>query len=161
MTNAVAGALNATHSISGSSTILLTVISGVAVFVVGQVFVKLVLEPLLEMRKLLGGIAYSLSFYANALGSTAPSDVGDKARETYRSQACKLREMLEMFPAPLYWVLSFFRMLPGKRNAKKASRALIGLSNSRDGATDRPFLAMNQITEYLGLHDFNKPETEN
>src|SRR5689334_20030287 len=49
--------------------IAVTAVFGVFVFVVGQVLQRLFIEPLQEQRKLLGKIAYALTFYANAMAA--------------------------------------------------------------------------------------------
>ena len=43
----------------------LTITGGVLIFVLGQMILKFVIEPIHEFNKLKGEIAYSLVFYAN------------------------------------------------------------------------------------------------
>jgi hypothetical protein len=104
-----------------------TVVAGVIVFVAGQLLVKFVLEPIQELRRLIGAIAHSLAFYANQTFVQGPKH--DEAMETYRQQACKLREALELIPSPFYALARCCKMLPSKKNVIQASGDLIGLSN--------------------------------
>ncbi len=48
-----------------------TVLSGVTVYVAGQIFVKFVIDPIQEFRKLTGEIGHSLIYYANVYSNTS------------------------------------------------------------------------------------------
>lgn len=77
-------------------TSLLTVFGGVIIFVVGQIFVKFILEPLNEQSKLIGEIANSLNFYAN---------VGARVEQHYYEEiekAFKLDEPAKTFISQRY-----------------------------------------------------------
>jgi hypothetical protein len=114
----------------------LTVFAGVVIFVIGQIFVKLALEPIQELRKLIGAIAHSLAFFANQIYLPGPKR--DEAMETYRQQACRIREALEMIPSPFYKLARCFQILPPKTDVAKASAHLIGLSNFNNQKDNRP-----------------------
>lgn len=49
-----------------------TILGGIVVFVVGQIVAKFVIEPLYEQSKLIGEIANSIIYYANAGGGLEP-----------------------------------------------------------------------------------------
>jgi hypothetical protein len=49
-----------------------TILGGIIVFVVGQVVTKFIIEPLYEQSKLIGEIANSLIYYANAGAGVEP-----------------------------------------------------------------------------------------
>ncbi len=50
-------------------TVFLTVFSGVLVYVIGQIIVKLVIEPIHEMRKTIGQISHSLNVRADVISN--------------------------------------------------------------------------------------------
>src|SRR5687768_13838110 len=49
-----------------------TILGGIIIFVVGQVVAKFIIEPLYEQSKLIGEIANSLIYYANAGAGVEP-----------------------------------------------------------------------------------------
>jgi len=110
--------------------ILFTVLSGVAVFVLGQIFVKMVLDPAQELYKLKGDIADALIFYANVdkRYSGIKEEELEKAHLTYRQKASQLLARAHMLRWYRLW--RFFRIVPDRKNIAAASRALIGLSNN-------------------------------
>lgn len=109
----------------------LTVLGGVFVFVVGQLLGKFVIEPVQDLKKLLGEIRFALVFHAQAI----LTPVGDRAREdeaqkTLRKLSCDLRSKVGAIPFYGVWSTISCGFLPPKENAFKASTQLIGLSNS-------------------------------
>jgi hypothetical protein len=130
-----------------------TVISGVLVFVVGQWVIKFFIEPIHAQSKLLGEIAYSLTFYANIFGN---ADLHDKnmlieVKTTLRTQASNLRASAWTIRG--YWFWQLLRVVPQKRDVIRASENLIGLSNSvfdkeyRNSIDDR----QGEIKKLLGF----------
>src|SRR6266566_2919468 len=104
----------------------LTIMGGVVVFVCGQIAVKFFIEPVHELRKLIGEIAYSLNFYANQIyGNHVKTD---EAREVYRKQACQLRGYVHLIVCHEF-ISNGLYALPPKRDLEQASSFLIGLSN--------------------------------
>jgi hypothetical protein len=78
---------------SSGLTACFTIIGGVAVLAVGQIVLKLFVEPMHEQAKLLGEIAHSITFFANTYGNASLFDE-DKvldASNTLRKQASQLR----------------------------------------------------------------------
>ena len=109
--------------------VFLTVLSGVGVFVIGQIFVKFVIEPIQEFYKLTGQIGHSLIYYANVYSNTevSPEPELKAAQETFRQHACDLH--LRAHTIPLYGLWARIRLLPPRTNANAAGSNLIGLSN--------------------------------
>jgi hypothetical protein len=115
--------------------IALTAVTGVLIFVLGQIIQRWFIEPIQDQRKVVGKIAYALTFYANAgtkvhiqLTSGIPSD-GEKFMDHIRGLAADL--MATRRTIPLYGVMSWvfwWYVLPYK-NVKLASAWLVGWSN--------------------------------
>jgi hypothetical protein len=115
------------------SEVTVTVLSGVLVLVLGQVLQKFFLEPILEQKRLIGEIAFALTYYANISPSREQEEI-IKAHTELRTLASKLRST--MWTIPLYVPLSFFRILHRKWRIQQASQGLIGWSNTlwREGS---------------------------
>ena len=109
-----------------------TVLSGVSVFVIGQLIVKLAIEPIHEYRKLCGEIADALIFYANVsvryTNTGMPKELQEEAQRTYRRLAGQLYARAHVIR--LYPVWSLVGLAPRRKDLAKASSNLIGLSNN-------------------------------
>ncbi|HVO22479.1 MAG TPA: hypothetical protein VMW56_02505 [Candidatus Margulisiibacteriota bacterium] len=109
----------------------LTVIGGVLVFVAGQSLGKFVIEPVHDLKKLIGEVRYALVFHAQAIHTP----VGDRTREdmaaeTLRRLSCDLRSKVGAIPFYRLWSTISCGFLPSKHDAFAASTELLGLSNS-------------------------------
>ena len=109
---------------------LLTVISGVLVFLIGEMFTVVWLNPLQEYKRIKHDIAKMLSYYANVYTNVIDNseqceswkqehvDAGDKMRDL----SCELEGFIQ--------TLSWMKIgIPSKRNLKEASGMLMYLSN--------------------------------
>ncbi|WP_126454824.1 hypothetical protein [Sulfuriflexus mobilis] len=110
--------------------IFLTILSGVAIFVIGQVFLKLVIEPVHRFRSTISDISYALVYYADIYSN--PGVTGED-RETETKQ--KLRTLSSDLNAATYLIPKYDLVrhlfgLPHRDNIVKAVGLLIGLSNS-------------------------------
>jgi hypothetical protein len=101
---------------------IVTALVAVVVFVVTQSFLKLVLEPIQEQRKLIGEVASALTVYEKAFtlrvvdasgGETwfgASPDEAKEAEKVLRELAGRLRSSL--WSVPVYDLFAFIRMVP-------------------------------------------------
>lgn len=128
----------------------LTVLAGVLVFVAGQLIIKFFVEPIHEQAKLLGEIAYALTFYANVFGnaSVVKPEKLEEASMTVRKQASQLRATA----STIFWykLWQLLRIVPKQKNVLIASSYLIGLSNSTsrsEGQIDR----RKEVAQLLNL----------
>lgn len=113
-----------------------TVLSGVTVYVAGQIFVKFVIEPIQEFRKLTGEIGHSLIYYANVYSNTRFCDDAKlhEAHNLFRRLSCELFAKTHVIP--LYGVWVTLRLLPSRADIIKAGSNLIGLANGVFDKTD-------------------------
>ncbi len=120
--------------------VFLTVLSGVVVFVVGQIFVKFVIEPINEFYKLTGEIEHSLIYYANVYSNTklAPQETLE-AHQLFRRLSCDL--FAKMYAIPLFHVWAKLRFLPPREFVRQAGGNLIGLSKGVLDTSDRSYEA--------------------
>jgi hypothetical protein len=120
--------------------IVVTALLAVLVFVLTQSFLKLVLEPIQEQKKLIGEVAHALLFYANVvhLDTSGPPDEQrrkelDEARIALRRLAGRLRASL--WTVPFYDTLARLGRVTRKEDVLEASDQLVGWSNSLYGST--------------------------
>jgi hypothetical protein len=57
----------------------ITVLTGVIIYILGQYFLKLILEPIFELRKAIARINYLIVYYANIMYT--PSQQSEYVRE--------------------------------------------------------------------------------
>ena len=104
-------------------TAVLTIIGGAITFALGQMFLKALLDPIVDLKREIGRIAYALDFYDNQRESKAAS-----AR--FRDHACRLRELMNTLF--LYDVWQPLFGLPKREDVFEASADLIGHSNAEN-----------------------------
>ena len=108
-----------------------TALGAVLVFVASQLLGKLVIEPIQDMKKLLGEIRYALVFHAQAIFTPVGDRAGeDEAAKSLRKLSCDLRSKVGSIPFYDYWATRSRGFLPHRQDAMAASKQLMGLSNS-------------------------------
>ncbi|HOI50894.1 MAG TPA: hypothetical protein PLN02_00825 [Azonexus sp.] len=121
-----------------NSTVFLTVLSGVITFVIGQLVLKLVIDPVQELKKTIAQISHSMIERANVIANPGvPSDdVMSETSKHFRQLSSQLHAHLYLIP--LFNVTAKIFRLPTKEKILAASSSLIGLSNSifRASATE-------------------------
>jgi hypothetical protein len=104
---------------------LVTVLIGAATFATGQIFVKLC-EPVFDLRSLFGEIARDLLLYENRGNRIADAQ---KRLLIFRSLSGALHERVQR--VVWYPAFSLVKVIPPKKDVRKSSSLLIGLSNSQ------------------------------
>jgi hypothetical protein len=133
-----------------------TVFSGTVIYVLGQLALKLVIEPVHDLKKTIGVISYSLIERANVIYNPGmfAKDVMDETSRELRNLASQLRSHLYLIPC--YPVTAWIFRLPLAAKILAASNALIGLSNGVFEDTHR-FNATNVKTVCDSLRIYNEP----
>ena len=112
-------------------TIFFTVLSGVLIFVFGQTILKLLIEPVYEMKKVIGDTAYTLLQNSNAYGNaeviTDPERL-TAVRNELRSLGSNLLKSISTIP--FYKTTRKWFLLPSEEEVEEAISCLIALSNS-------------------------------
>ena len=112
-----------------------TVIGGAILLVFGQIATKLFIDPMLDIRKTIGQIAFNLVYHANVIHNapvTNPNDL-DKARDVYRVLSSRLRSTANTLPC--YLLFSLLHFVPKKAKLVEASQYLIRLANTNKTST--------------------------
>jgi hypothetical protein len=109
--------------------VFLTVLSGTLIYVLGQFGLKLVVEPVHELKKTIGAISFSLIERANVIFNPglSPKDVNDETARELRKLASQLPPHLYLIPR--YPVMARIFGLPVLAEILAASKAMMGLSN--------------------------------
>ena len=113
-------------------TVFITVLSGVLIFVLGQLLLKFILDPIHKQRETIGDIADSLIYYSNLytnlMGTYIPEHEERKiASEKVRQLSTVLVSRTHLIP--FYAYLAFFKCVPKEKHIKEVASDLIGLSN--------------------------------
>lgn len=137
-------------------TVFLTVMSGVITYVLGQLILKLVIEPVQEMRKTIAIISHSLIEHANIIHN--PGVPHQEIIKETSQQLRKLSSQLHshLYLVPCYMLTSWLFRLPTRANVLAASTSLIGLSNCLYRANDRIYeqnaKRVEKICDSLGIY---------
>ena len=138
------------------STVFVTVFTGVLTYVAGQIMVKLVIEPVQELRKTIGQISHALIERANVI-----SNPGVPSEEVITETSKHLRLLSSQLQSHLYlvpWYSGTAKVfsLPSKDNLLLASKSLIGLSNSLHRSTEKIYeqnaARMEKICDSLTIY---------
>lgn len=137
-------------------TVLVTVLSGVLTYIIGQLILKLVIEPVQDLKKTIGQISHALVERANII-----SNPGVPSREVMDVTSAELRKLSSQLHAHIYLVPCYAHIaklfrLPTKERILTASGALIGLSNSVFQAKESIYEAnakrSESICDALGIY---------
>lgn len=109
--------------------VFLTIVSGVMVFVMGQLILKLLIDPVQEFKKTVADVAMALIEYANIYSNPEVADQGvaKKASEELRKLSSRLNS--QIYLVPLYQFTAKVFRLPSKEKILTSSKNLMGLSN--------------------------------
>jgi len=110
-------------------TVFLTVFSGVITFVLGQLVIKLLVDPVQDFRKAVADIALALIEYANVYANpgVAGGEIEKKVSEEFRRLSSRLNA--QMYLIPCYPITAKIFGLPSRKKVVDAASSLIGLSN--------------------------------
>lgn len=137
-------------------TVFFTVLSGVITFVIGQIVVKLLLDPVQDMKKTIGQISHTLVERGAVIANpgVTTKEIMDETSDSLRRLSSQLHAHLYLIP--LYGATSKVFRLPSKDKLLVASSALIGLSNSVYRADDKVYEAnakrVENVCDSLGIY---------
>ena len=113
-------------------TCVITVISGVLVFIIGQYLLTIWVQPLQKYKELKQKISYSLTYYARYYNNVLDNAHRSLLEETslYENGSDEIRKLaseLRGFAETISWI---HFGIPNKKVLYETSEKLIGLSNS-------------------------------
>lgn len=133
-----------------------TVLSGVSVFVLGQIVQNFVLKPLQDYFSVIGEISYKIKLYSNILvNSLFKEEDVEKACREMRDLSCRLESKYVLIRA--IDILVLFGIVSDVKNVNAASASLIQLANAAGtkGEEDNNLVAIEKIKK--GLNIFINP----
>ena len=103
---------------NAESTVAQTVIAGVLVFVAGQLFLKLVIEPIHQLKKTFADIAHTFVRYAHALHNpdVIPPELHSEVFEKLRQLSGQLYADMALIPS--YPVFRSIFFLPRREKVR-------------------------------------------
>ena len=136
--------------------VFLTIISGVSVYVAGQLISKLVIEPVHEMKKTIGTISHSLIENGQVIAN--PGLLGIEREKEISRHLRTLSSQLQasLYLVPKYDCSSTLFGLPSRTKILSASTDLIALSHSVYSTTEITICEQNakrkeRICDSLGI----------
>lgn len=114
--------------------VFFTVLAGAGAFSLGQVVLKLLIEPVHSLKSTIAEISHCLSLYANVYANPQPpgDDRQREASNVFRTLASDLRAKAHLVPG--YRVTARVFGLPNRAGVDAAAKHLIFLHNGHDGA---------------------------
>lgn len=108
----------------------ITVITGVLVFVVGQIIVKLFIEPAHEQSKIIGEIYFALTYYSNIYVNPGrgKDEILEKTSDAFKKYGSQLKGAT--YAIRLYKLWESLGLVQIESNVKEAVGHLIRISNS-------------------------------
>lgn len=112
-------------------TVFWTIFSGVVVFLLGQLFLKFLLEPVKEFKGIVGKIDNQLKYYANIIFNSSSDSIDNKykldASESLRKLSCDFESAYKQIPFKS--IFSFFGIIPDQRVVSQSATTLIRSAN--------------------------------
>lgn len=120
-------------------TFVTTIFGGLILFIVSQLCLKVIIEPIVELKKIIGKVARTLLLYANQyhnpvelteenLNNDLLASERQRTSSEIRSMAGELLGAVQVIPG--YRMFSFLGLVPSLSKIKDAKASLVGLSNS-------------------------------
>ena len=135
--------------------IFATVVTGFLTFVLGQIFLRLVVEPVSDFKRHVAAIAHSLMEYAAPLSNfPIPKKQADELKAHFRKLASQLQANFYLIPR--YELTARAFGLPSRQAVHTAASTLIGQSNlvyEKDPGTSlRSAYEQQEVCELLGIY---------
>ena len=113
--------------------IFLTILAGAGTFVLGQIIIKLVIDPVQSFKTTIADISNILILYANIYAN--PKPIGDELQGEMSQEMRRLSSNLQsnMHLIPAYKISACIFGLPSIENVISASKNLIFIHNGHDG----------------------------
>lgn len=114
--------------------VYLTVLAGVAVYVISQYFLKLVFEPIISLKEALGDLsAFCLKYHAKITNGRADEKMHNELRDIVSKILSKQNAI------PFYMLIRLFFGLPSKPRTLKGCKCLnyVGYEMNHDIKVDK------------------------
>lgn len=134
-----------------------TILGGVIVFVVGQLLFKFLIEPIHELRKVIGETHFNLGFHGSVILTPLArnKERSDKAYDALMKNSCDLLMRSEAIPfyRCVSWVSRGF--VPPRQKVRDAAKWLRGLTTYLHETDDKANSHLDEIRERIGRIERN------
>lgn len=131
---------------------LIGILAGVGLFVITEWISRIMLEPVMQVRRAIGRVDYVLIMFANIYANpgVASKNDSERAYDELRGSSGELRAAAR--GAVWYGLFAVLRLVPRKGKLEDAGRLLIRLANSVfTGEPLENFDAAESIRDLLGV----------
>jgi hypothetical protein len=123
-------------------TVLLTIFTGFTVFVLGQVFIRLFIEPVQELKKTIASVQFTLSKLAYIIHNP-DSFTKDELKDVFKElRELSARLTTDLSLVPCYEQTGKLFFLPKINNVRQAGTNIIAVSN---------WLASNNTSQFAHI----------
>lgn len=133
-----------------------TILSGVTVFVVSQFILRLVIEPIAEMKKTIAQISHLFIEDGWVIHNPGVPALEKEREVSKRLKYLSAQLHSHLFLIPFYDAIAFFSILPPPDDVRAASKDLMWLSNSYDSKNDKIYEWISKkrerICDSLGIY---------
>ena len=123
-------------------TVLSTVLSGVFVFILGQLFIEYILRPIQKYKELKSKIAYLLVYFANLYTNPAGQGINDEKYDEASLELRKAAAECEAFGEGKPTVTIF---VPRKKVFTEIKKCLIFISNNMYQGSGDPYRQIDEV----------------
>ncbi|HEX9875848.1 MAG TPA: hypothetical protein VGC50_04270 [Gammaproteobacteria bacterium] len=138
-------------------TIFFTILAGVSTFILGQIVLKLIIDPVQEFKRTVADISHALIEHAQMFYNPAvvPDEDAHRVSDVFRVLSSRLNAQMYLIPKYDWTALVFG--LPNRKDVSDAAGHLIGLSNSVFRSTAQTIGTKNpersqKICNLLGIY---------
>ena len=125
----------------------LTILGGVVVLVIGQLLSKFLIEPIHELRKVVGEVRFSLAFHGPTILTpiSRTPERSDKACDALMKCSSELLVRSEVIPSYSFVSWVSCRFVPEKRRVADAAKCLRGLTTYLHETEDKANAHLDEI----------------
>src|SRR3990170_6575719 len=134
-------------------TFVLTILGGILIFLIGQIALRVCVEPLQQLRSAIADVIFVLFYYAPIYTNPAkdrPKEMNDRAEDVLREKAGILFSRAQAIAC--YRMFATVKLIPTYNNVEEAVRDLTLISNNiRSGDLKDNETARDRIQQLLGI----------
>lgn len=110
-------------------TTFLTIVSGFTIFILGQIFLKMVIDPVAELKRTIANIRFNMikSAYITHNSDVTSKEILLATHHELRALSAELHSRVSLIPLYRFWRFIFF--LPERSKVYAAATNLIAISN--------------------------------
>src|SRR2546427_2994630 len=138
-------------------TVFTTIVAGITVFVLGQILLKLVIEPIQKLREAIAEVAFYLANDHDVIhnAETVEKERAQTVSSNLKQLGARLVSSQQLIP--FYSFLRKLFSLPDKANIEKASQRLFQIPNHMYGSHQGKYYRLDlyciEVCELLALQD--------